>query len=53
MSFFKNLFKRNHTKNPDKFVPIVAQINSLEEEIKALSNEELKEETKRFKAFYM
>ena len=50
MSFFKNLFKRNHTKNPDKFVPIVAQINSLEEEIKALSNEELKEETNRFKA---
>ncbi len=50
MSFFSNIFNRSNTKSVKEFEPLVAQVNALEETIKALSDTELKAKTADFQA---
>ena len=50
MSFFNSLFKSHSQKQLESYQPIVTHINSLEESIHALSDEELKQKTAYFKA---
>lgn len=50
--FFKNLFKDANEKELEKLEPIVGQINSLEPEMKALNDPELKAKTEEFKNRY-
>ena len=47
--FFKNLFKDPNEKELEKLKPIVEEINSLEPEMQALSDQELKAKTEEFK----
>ena len=49
MKLFKKLFKDADVKTLNKFQPTVDQINGLENEIKALSDDQLKNKTKEFK----
>lgn len=49
MSFLSSLFKSHSQKELDSYLPIVSKINSHEESLKALSNEDLKAKTKHFK----
>ncbi len=50
MSFLKKIFGgEQHTRNTKEFLPFVAQINSLEEKMKALSDEALRAKTTEFK----
>lgn len=49
MAFFSKLFGSNATVGVKKFQPIVAAINALEPEIKALSDEALKGKTAEFR----
>ncbi len=47
--FLKNLFKDANEKELEKLEPIVEQINALEPEMQALSDQELKAKTEEFK----
>ncbi|MGP3779329.1 preprotein translocase subunit SecA [Halanaerobium saccharolyticum] len=47
--FLKNLFKDPNEKELEKLEPIVEEINSLEPEMQALSDQELKDKTEEFK----
>ncbi|MFN2340890.1 MAG: preprotein translocase subunit SecA [Halanaerobium sp.] len=47
--FLKNLFKDANEKELEKLEPIVEEINSLEPEMQALSDQELKAKTEEFK----
>ncbi len=47
--FLKNLFKDANEKELEKLEPIVEEINSLEPEMQALSDQELKSKTEEFK----
>ncbi len=49
MDFLSSLFNRSHTQNVKKFEPLVARVNSFEESIKVLSDEQLKAKTQEFK----
>lgn len=49
MSIYKKVFGDPNKKEIKKIEPIVQEINSLEESISKLSNEELKQETAKFK----
>ncbi len=48
-SFFIRLFGAHHERELKTFVPLVEKINSLEPALKALSNEDLKTKTAKFK----
>ncbi|MFW6295261.1 MAG: DEAD/DEAH box helicase, partial [Halanaerobium sp.] len=50
--FLKNFFKDANEKELEKLEPIVEEINSLEPETKALSDQELKAKTEEFKKRY-
>ena len=47
--FIKRIFGTSHERMMRKLQPIVVQINSLEDKISALSDEELKAQTPKFK----
>ncbi len=49
LEFLKNLFKDPNEKELEKLEPIVEEINALEPEMKALSDQELKAKTEEFK----
>ena len=49
MSIFKKIFKSYSEKEVKRIMPIVDKINSLEEEISKLTDEELKNKTNEFK----
>ncbi|MFW5719386.1 MAG: DEAD/DEAH box helicase, partial [Halanaerobium sp.] len=49
LKFLKNLFKDANEKELEKLEPIVEEINSLEPEMQALSDQELKAKTEEFK----
>ncbi|MEJ6950254.1 preprotein translocase subunit SecA [Natronospora cellulosivora (SeqCode)] len=49
LGLFKKIFKDGNTKTLEKLQPIVDEINSLEPEIQALSDDELKGKTEEFK----
>jgi len=50
MSFLKGIFSTTHTKSIKEFQPLVAKINSFEDSIKALSDDQLKAKTTEFQA---
>jgi preprotein translocase subunit SecA len=50
--FLKNLFKDANEKELEKLEPIVEEINSLEPEMQALNDQELKAKTEEFKNRY-
>ncbi|MGM0499582.1 MAG: preprotein translocase subunit SecA [Bacillota bacterium] len=50
--FLKNLFKDANEKELEKLEPIVEEINALEPEMQALSDQELKAKTEEFKNRY-
>ena len=49
MGFLSNIFKSYSEKEVKRVMPLVEKINSLEEEMKALSDKELKNKTEEFK----
>ncbi|MES2216244.1 MAG: preprotein translocase subunit SecA [Patescibacteria group bacterium] len=49
MAIFSKLFTPSHTRNPKQFEPNVVKINALEEQVRALSDEQLKSKTTEFK----
>ncbi len=49
MAFLSKLFSPTHTSGVKKFEPAAAKINELEEQIRALSDEQLKGKTAEFK----
>ena len=49
LEFLKNLFKDPNEKELEKLEPIVEEINSLEPEMQALRDQELKDKTEEFK----
>ncbi len=49
MTILSKLFTPTHTRNPKQFEPNVAKINALEEQIKALSDDQLKAKTAEFR----
>ena len=49
LSTFKKIFGTKNSRDLKKLKPIVKQINSLEEEIKKLSDTELQAQTNKFR----
>ena len=49
LNTFKKIFGTKNSRDLKKLVPIVKQINSLEEEIKKLSDTELQAQTNKFR----
>ena len=50
MSFLNTLFKSHSTKQLQSYQPLVERVNALEQEIQALSDEQLKDKTAFFKS---